>query len=464
MIRRVVHLLTIIHNPISWTLGKRIFSLFILISFWTLPTQGGVPHAQTSVANASVSLPKEQLPKLLAVSTPSSASAGPDLLGSVVSGHPDVLNVQGKPAIRFNSNLPVLDPDFLPSFHTPVGDHFETKTDEGYVITWTVRPSLQKDVAKFVLRNRVPYGMFVAVDPKTGAFLAFYGSQGRTESDSLVQKASYPAASMFKVVTTADALENRKINPDTEIYFHGCLYCIGPAYWTDNRRRDRLHLTVTEALGKSVNMIFAKIALRYLTPQNLQSMADRFGFNKEIDSDVPFEMSSAVIPSDRAGFARSAAGFGQVLISPIHAAVIAGALSNGGVMMRPHLIESIKGPDGKVFFQPKPQVLAVVADARISSTLLSMMHSTTVKGTGRRAFFRWHNDPILRKISVAGKTGTLSGLHPEGLYEWFMGMAPVGTPRIAVAALTIDRGYWRIKGTDIASRGLRTYFRKNADE
>lgn len=460
----MVHLLSIVHNPISWTLGKRIFSLFILVSFWTLPTHGGVSRVQTSVANASVSLPKSQLPPLLAGSVGPSAPAGSGIIQSVMSGHPDVLNVQGRPAIRFVSDLPVLDPDFLPSFHTPVGNHFETRTDEGYVITWTVRPSLQRDVAKFVIRNRVPYGMFVAVEPKTGAFLAFYGSQGRTESDTLVQKASYPAASMFKVVTTADALENRKINPDTEIYFHGCLYCIGPTYWTDNRRRDRLHLSVTEALGKSVNMIFAKIALRYLTPENLQAMADRFGFNKEIESDVPFEMSSAVIPSERAGFARSAAGFGQVLISPIHAAVIAGALSNGGVMMRPHLIESIKGPDGNVVFRTTPKILAVVADAKISSTLLSMMHSTTVKGTGRRAFFRWHHDPILRKISVAGKTGTLSGLHPEGLYEWFMGMAPVGNPRIAVAALTIDRGYWRIKGTDIASRGLRTYFRKMPDE
>ncbi len=451
-----------IHNPISWTLGKRIFSLFILVSFWTLPSHGNVSSGPASVANASVHIPQDTLVHALPVSG-SSFSQTSGLLASVVSGTPDVLNVNGKPAIRFVSGQPVLDPDYLPSFQTPAGNHYETKTDEGYVITWTVRPELQRDVARFVIKNRVPYGMFVAVEPKTGAFLAFYGSQGRVETDSLVQKATYPAASMFKVVTTADALANRKINPDTEIYFHGCLYCIGPAYWTDNRRRDRLHLSVTEALGKSVNMIFAKIALRYLTPENLQATADSFGFNKEIPSDVPFEMSSAVIPRDRDGFARSAAGFGQVLISPIHAAVIAGALSNGGVMMRPHLIARITGPDGHVLFASSPQVLATITDASISSTLLSMMHSTTLRGTGRRAFFRWHHDPLLRKISVAGKTGTLSGLHPEGLYEWFMGMAPIGTPRIAVAALTIDRGYWRIKGTDIASRGLRTYFRKAGD-
>ena len=87
-----------------------------------------------------------------------------------------------------------------------------------------------------------------------------------------------------------------------------------------------------------------------------------------------------------------------------------------------------------------------------------MMHSTTIRGTGRRAFIHWHYDPLLRHIEVAGKTGTLSGMHPAGHYEWFMGMAPLGNPRIAVAALSIDLGLWRIKGPDIASHGMIAYF------
>ena len=373
---------------------------------------------------------------------------------------PDLLTKDGIPVVHMTPTGPILDRMFVPSFQDVQGDRYVMMLDGGYEVVWTVRPSLQREVARFVQRNRVPYGMFVAVDPPTGDLLAFYGSHSGETDNSLVQRATYPAASLFKVVTTDDALVHRKISPETNIYFHGCLYCIGPSYWRENPRRDRLHLSVTEALGKSVNMIFAKIALRWLTASNLQSTANSFGFNKTIPSDVPIDPSDANIPSDRDGFARTAAGFGQVMISPIHAALIAGALSNGGVMMTPHLIHSIIDPSGKVLYRELPSPLMTITDPKSAWTLLAMMHSTTVRGTGRRAFLHWHYDPLLRHIAVAGKTGTLSGMHPVGHYEWFMGMAPIGKPRIAVAALSIDMGLWRIKGPDIASRGMIAYFHK----
>ncbi len=150
------------------------------------------------------------------------------------------------------------------------------------------------------------------------------------------------------------------------------------------------------------------------------------------------------------------------MISPIHAALIAGALSNGGTMMIPHLIHSITDASGRVIYRAVSKPFMTVTDPKIAWTLLAMMHSTTVHGTGRKAFLHWHYDPVLKHIEVAGKTGTLMGMHPVGHYEWFMGMAPIGKPRIAVAALSIDQGFWRIKGPDIASHGMIAYFRKSA--
>lgn len=460
-------------NPISWTIGKRLFSLFLIGAFFGSSALGDFWQITRSWASAtgpsdsisalsSLKNTLSPLPGTLpasAVSPPSPVL--PDLWRSSL-WNPLVLTRNGVPVVRIEQAGPVLDPSFVPEFREQEGNRYVTVLDNGYRIIWTVRPSLQKEVARFVSRNRVPYGMFVAVDPPTGDLLAFYGSHDGMTDNSLVARATYPAASLFKVITTEDALEHRKISPETRIYFHGCLYCIGPSYWRDNPRRDRLHLSVTEALGKSVNMIFEKIAIRWLTPDNLQSTADRFGFNRELPSDIPFETSSAVIPGDKDGFARSAAGFGQVMISPIHAALIAGALSNGGVMMVPHLIHSITDASGRVIYRAVSKPYMTVTDPKIAWTLLAMMHSTTVHGTGRRAFLHWHYDPVLRHIEVAGKTGTLTGMHPVGHYEWFMGMAPIGKPRIAVAALSIDQGLWRIKGPDIASHGMIAYFRKSS--
>jgi peptidoglycan glycosyltransferase len=458
-------------NPISWTLGKRLFSLFLIVAFFGSSAVGDFWQITRSWASGTgpsdamfpLSSMKTPVPSSAVPVQPASTGPSPSILPDIWKSSlfsPLVLTRSGAPVVRIDPSGPVLDPSFFPEFRDQEGDRYVTVLDNGYRIVWTVRPSLQKEVAKFVSRNRVPYGMFVAVDPPTGELLAFYGSHDGMTDNSLVTKATYPAASLFKVVTTEDALEHRKISPETNIYFHGCLYCIGPSYWRDNPRRDRLHLSVTEALGKSVNMIFAKIAIRWLTPDNLQSTADRFGFNREIPSDILFEPSSAVIPMDRDGFARSAAGFGQVVISPIHAALIAGALSNGGIMMTPHLIHSITDASGHAIYRAMSKPLMTVADPKIAWTLLAMMHSTTVHGTGRKAFLHWHYDPVLRHIEVAGKTGTLSGMHPVGHYEWFMGMAPIGKPQIAVAALSIDQGLWRIKGPDIASHGMIAYFRK----
>jgi cell division protein FtsI/penicillin-binding protein 2 len=50
------------------------------------------------------------------------------------------------------------------------------------------------------------------------------------------------------------------------------------------------------------------------------------------------------------------------------------------------------------------------------------------------------------------------GKNPAGHYVWFIGTASNQDPTIAVAALTIDQGIWTIKGPDIASKGMYTFF------
>ena len=76
--------------------------------------------------------------------------------------------------------------------------------------------------------------------------------------------------------------------------------------------------------------------------------------------------------------------------------------------------------------------------------LREMLTETTRSGTARRAFRTRRGGPLLGSIQVAGKTGSISGKNPDGRYEWFIGVAPADSPRIAIAAVLVQGDlYWR---------------------
>ena len=78
-------------------------------------------------------------------------------------------------------------------------------------------------------------------------------------------------------------------------------------------------------------------------------------------------------------------------------------------------------------------------------------------GTARRAFHDPRGVPFLPGISVAGKTGTLSGENPYRGYTWWVGFAPAEHPTIALAALAVNTPEWRIKASTVAREALRNY-------
>ncbi len=147
----------------------------------------------------------------------------------------------------------------------------------------------------------------------------------------------------FKIVTSAALLE-RGIAPESEVCFHGGHHRIQPALLKDSRRDGRC-LSLASALGKSANVVFAKLAGRDLEPSGLRVEAGRFLFNGAIPFDRPVEASPAEIPDDRFQFATTAAGFGSVRMSPLHAALIAAIVANNGLFVRPpHLRQGPLAP------------------------------------------------------------------------------------------------------------------------
>ena len=61
-------------------------------------------------------------------------------------------------------------------------------------------------------------------------------------------------------------------------------------------------------------------------------------------------------------------------------------------------------------------------------------------------------------MTVAGKTGSLSGKGPDGRYEWFIGVAPADSPRVAIATLLVQDDLWWRSSSQIAADILRSVF------
>ncbi len=215
-------------------------------------------------------------------------------------------------------------------------------------------------------------------------------------------------------------------------------------------------MTIEEALARSNNPVFGKVAVKRVGAERLAAMAEAFAFNRPIPFDLPLAPSHAEVPDDLLGLGRTGAGFGEVAISPLHAALIAAAIANEGRMPRPWLVERVSDAAGRVVYEGGPALLGRPISARTARALTEMMAETVTHGTSRRAFrgFRVGRS----RVAVAGKTGSLNGRDPDGHYDWFAGFAPVDEPEVAVAALLVNGPVWHIKGSAAAREALEAYF------
>lgn len=326
-----------------------------------------------------------------------------------------------------------------PSLDTRLGDRYANLTHNNNYVFYTIDPDLQEYVTRLVGQAQASHVAVVAMNPRTGAILAIAGKS--RSIPEIEYHAGFPAASLFKVVTAAAAVEQAGIKPESVISFRGGTYTLNEWNYLPDARRDRQSMTVAEALGRSCNPVFGHLGSRYLNGSILQKYARLFGFNRSLDFEAPLPSSRASIPTESLfELSRTAAGFGEVRISPLHAAALVAGVANGGLMPRPQIVDKIVAPDGSVMHRSTPETLQRIVQPGTAALLMEMMEHTTTEGTSRREFMRGTR-PTLGNLRVAGKTGTLKGTDPVGLNNWFIGAAPIENPELAVAVITVDPRY-----------------------
>jgi penicillin-binding protein A len=329
----------------------------------------------------------------------------------------------------------------------------------GNRVTLSLDEELQAQIFNLFRRFDPLFGVFAAMEPDTGRVVALVGYRRGGESDPwLPLKAIYPAASLIKVITASAAIERGNVSPQDEISYRGGIYGISRRGIHVQDGRGIPKMTLEEAIARSANAVFGKVAVNDVGGPVLEEYLAKFGFGERIPFDLPVETSSAQVPKEEFELARTGAGFGEVYVSPLHMAMIMSAIASGGAMPRPVLIDRVEDRDGKPLYESSPTKWRDTVLPETANAVVRMMVKTVEMGTSHRTFGSPDATPLLQDMDVAGKTGSLSGWTPPVHFEWFAGVAPVGSPRLALSALVVNDNRWKIKGSYVGKEAFNSYF------
>ena len=370
---------------------------------------------------------------------------------------------------------------------------FSDTSSEGDVVL-TVRKDLQ-ETARDALGDR--RGSVVALDPRTGAILAnvsapHYDPQQLVldpradEAKELARVQAYWAAlndpksgnplvlrgtqglyvpgSIFKTVTVGAALDSGVISTDRVYPDPGEIVIDGHRIVELNRPqpvKDRY--TVTEGYLYSLNIVFAQVALDLGTVR-MNEYARHFGFGQEIPFvSAPNAADTTAVASrisndpnylsDKPALADTGFGQGELQVSPLHMALIAATMANGGKTPEPYLVGAIRAPDGhSLVYQARPKTWLTPINGGTADQVRKLMIASVESGGSQRA--------RIDGLVVGGKTGTAE-IGDGDSHSWFICFAgrPNQPPEIAIAVIVERGGSGSTAALPIARSIIEAYFR-----
>jgi peptidoglycan glycosyltransferase len=340
----------------------------------------------------------------------------------------------------------------LPTDLSEARNFFTSQSQPDDVHT-TVLASLQ-GLAAAQLHGR--QGAVVAIDPSTGAVLAMYANPtydpnllanhniGAEEKawkainavpGSPLLSAAYGQrffpGSTFKLITAAAVYDHKpKLATLNLPYSTGLVLPDTADQVLHNFGGEACGGELVQLFTVSCDTGFAELGLD-LGGNDLASEAKAWGWDTVPPLDMP-GVAESFFPSPSTFFrnggalAKSAIGQESVQAVPLTLALDAAGVANGGVIMTPHLLDSITGPQGQTVMTYKAKPWLRATSRATASELTTLMVSVVNHGTGVEA--------QIPGVQVAGKTGTAQTGGPY-IETWFIAFAPASRPTVAVAVL-----------------------------
>jgi len=351
-------------------------------------------------------------------------------------------------------------------FETIVKDPFGRAIDvvtskperPGKNVTLTIDHQIQSN-AEQILASKVKQfgargGAAIVMDPRTGAILAmanyptFNSNDFSTASPEARRNRAvtdaYEPGSTFKIVTIAGALEDNIVSPASR-------FTLAPTIQVADRVIHEAHLRGTEVmsvkdiLAQSSNVGTITIAEK-LGSSELASWIDRFGFGRPTGIDYPGESSGLVLPlANWSGSTIGTVPIGQgIAVTPLQMISAYATIGNGGVRVRPHLVEKVGNSRVRVGKGTR------VVSTHTADRMISMFRDVVLEGTGTQA--------AIPGYTVAGKTGTAqkaeNGHYVAKYVASFVGLVPAKSPRLAILVM-VDEPHGDIYGGSVAAPAFR---------
>jgi cell division protein FtsI/penicillin-binding protein 2 len=317
-------------------------------------------------------------------------------------------------------------------------------------VEYTLDGDLTRSIWRILERGRVALGHVLVMDPSSGDLLAYTSS----DVERFPPTRPYPAASLVKVITMAAALDSAPETVARPCHYVGNQYRLTPGR-VDPPHRGR-SVSLRRALVTSNNQCFAQLAVHAVGGDALLQAIDRFGW---LDVPGPGHAQGVIADpgDDSYALGRLGSGLGGARITPLHAVSLAAALVDGW-RVEPRWIRRVTDAEGSELALPFEHSRRRVLTSELATELREMLAETTVRGTARKAFRDRRGRPLLQQVKVAGKTGSLGGDDPDGRYEWFIGVAPVDRPKIAVAVVSVQAPLYWVSASQIAAEVLKVIF------
>jgi cell division protein FtsI (penicillin-binding protein 3) len=327
----------------------------------------------------------------------------------------------------------------------PVVDYPRVEPQNGSSIYLTIDLGIQsiveEELMKGVTSNKAEGGIAIVLDPHTGAVLALAQYPGINPSslssgdmNNLRIRAVtdiFEPGSVFKIVTTSAAIENDLIKPDQKFYAEQGKYIVQIGGGKTREIDDAEELgwvTFKDALAYSSNIVMAK-ASDIIGSEKLYRMARNYGFGIGTDVGLPGEVKGTLKkPFEWSVTSLNTIAFGyEVGVTPMQIAMAYGALANGGVLMKPYLLEKEVDGNGMLVSETQPESIRRVISEATAKTLTDFFSGVVDFGTAKGI--------KMANLKIAGKTGT-SKKYGEGHYESgnytasFVGFFPADNPKL----------------------------------
>lgn len=291
--------------------------------------------------------------------------------------------------------------------------------DTPLMVHTTINPALQNYIHRIIDSSGTEKSAVVVLDPNDGRILAMASQRKNGDgNDNLCLKAAFPAASLFKIISAAAAIEKANFTPDKTVSFAGRAHTLYKSQLTERPNRFTCRIPFRRAFARSINPVFGKLGVYTLGRKVIIEYARKFFFDRPKLFRFPVAPSTVEIPTDSFELAELACGFNrETRISPLHAAILASAVANGGVAMTPWVIKEIT--DGsKPVYAAAPSILGVPIKPKTARDLQVLMGDTVRYGTCRTSFRRIRRKKDFKSMLMGAKTGTINDRSERYKYDW----------------------------------------------